>query len=118
MRHFARMTAALLGTTGVALAVGLTGAGTAGIAQAAPVPIGGVAPVPGVTSLSPQVCIIGLNCGCIRGRTCPGDRRRHAVRPPEARLDGAPVVASDAPAVAGDQEGAPGFTPAPVLASP
>ncbi len=111
MRHFGKMTAALLGTTGMALTVGFTGTGVAGIAQAAPIPVSGVAPLPGVTPASPQTCIIGLNCGCIRGRTCPGDRRKHAVRPPEARLDGAP-------AIAGDQEGVPGFTPAPVLASP
>lgn len=111
MRRFGRMTAALLSTAGAALVVGFTGAGAAGIAQAAPVPVSGMAPLPGVTSVSPQVCIIGLNCGCIRGRTCPGDRRRQAVRPPEARLDGVPAITSD-------QEGAPGFTPAPVLASP
>lgn len=111
MRRFGRMTAALLSTAGAALVVGFTGAGAAGIAQAAPVPVSGVGPLPGVTPVSPQACIIGLNCGCIRGRTCPGDRRKHAVRPPEARLDGAPAIASD-------QEGAPGFTPAPVLASP
>lgn len=110
MRRFGRMTAALLSTTGAVLVVGFGGAGAAGIAQAAPV-VSGVAPLPGVTSVSPQACIIGLNCGCIRGRTCPGDRRKHAVRPPEARLDGVPAIASD-------QEGTPGFTPAPVLASP
>lgn len=111
MRHFVRMSATLLSTAGAALVVGLAGAGTAGIAQAAPISMGGGTPVPGVTPANPQACIIGLNCGCIRGRTCPGDRRRHAVRPPEARLDGAPAIASD-------QEGAPGFIPAPVLASP
>lgn len=110
MRHFGRMMAAMLGTTGVALAVGITGLSTAGIAEAAPLP-GGVASVPGVTPVNPQTCIIGLNCGCIRGRTCPGDRRRHAVRPPEARLDGAP-------AGLGDQEGAPALMPEPVSALP
>lgn len=111
MRRFGRMTAALLSAAGAALVVGFAGVGVTGIAQAAPAPVSGVAPLPGVTPASPQTCIIGLNCGCIRGRTCPGDRRRHAVRPPEARLDGAPAIVSD-------QEGAPGFTPAPVLASP
>lgn len=111
MRRFGRMAATLLGAAGAALVVGFTGAGVTGIAQASPAPISGVAPPSGVTAACPQACIIGLNCGCIRGRTCPGDRRKHAVRPPEARLDGAP-------AIAGDQEGAPGLIPAPVLASP
>ncbi len=113
MTQFGRMTAALLGTVGVALTVQLTGAEMAGIAAAAPVPVGGVASAPGVAPVKPEACIIGLNCGCIRGRTCPGDRRRNAVRPPEVRLDGAPVVAGD------PQEGAPNFvTPPPVSALP
>lgn len=113
MTQFGRMTAALLGTVGVALTVQLTGAEMAGIAAAAPVPVGGVASAPGVAPVKPEACIIGLNCGCIRGRTCPGDRRRNAVRPPEVRLDGAPVIAGD------PQEGAPNLvTPPPVSALP
>lgn len=101
MRHFRRMTAALLGSAGVALMIQLAGADMVGAAVAAPVPNSGFPPVPGASPADPNACIIGLNCGCIRGRTCPGDRRRNAVRPPEVRLDGAPVIAGD------PQEGAP-----------
>lgn len=115
MKHYGKPMRALLAAAGVAAAVGLSGTGIlpAGTAVAAPISAGGAAPAPAVTPASPQTCIIGLNCGCIRHRTCPGDRRRSpAARPPEVQIDGG------GPAIANNQQVGPGLTPAPVLASP
>lgn len=94
MKHFGRMLPALFG--GIAFAVGLssTGALPAGV-------IGAITPAsavasPSATPAGSEACIIGLNCGCIRYRTCPGDRRRPPARAPEPQLGGgAPVVTSE-----------------------
>lgn len=111
MRRYGRMTPALLGAAGAALAVGLSGAGPlpAGMTAAATAVTAAshVVSAPVAAPASPHACIIGLNCGCIRHRTCPGDRQRTPVRPPEVRLD------QDVPVAAGEQGVAPAVIPAP-----
>lgn len=102
MRLCSTMTCARLGAVGVALAVGLSGApafltGPASAATASP---GRVVSAPSAGPVGPEACIIGLNCGCIRYRTCPGHRRPPA-RTPEPQMDG------KAPAVTRDQGAAP-----------
>lgn len=113
MKNYRRMAAGRVGTAGVVLAIGLGGAGTllAGTA-AATTPATYVVPAPSAGPVSSQGCIIGLNCGCIRYRTCPGDRRRPSVRTPEPQLEG------DVPAVSSDQGLATDLTRTPAWASP
>ena len=113
MRHFGGMAPGLFGAAAVVLAVGLGGAGTlpVGTTAATITPVSHVVSAPSVAPVGSQSCIIGLNCGCIRYRTCPGDRRRPA-RTPEPQLEG------DGPPAAGDHGVAPVLTRTPVWASP
>ena len=110
MKHFGRMASAGL-AVGAVLAVGLGGFGPlpAGITEVT-APVSQVLSAPG-----PQACIVGLNCGCIRYRTCPGHRRPPA-RVPETRIDGElPSVSSE---LGSDPAVAPaGVTQTPVWAS-
>ena len=106
MKHFGRVTSAGF-AVGAVVAVGFGGFGPlpAGIAEVT-APVTRVLSAPG-----PQTCIVGLNCGCIRYRTCPGHRRPPA-RAPEAQMD------RDLPAVGRDLSGDPGAAPAAVTPPP
>lgn len=113
MKNYGRIAAGRFGAAGVVLVIGLSGAGTllAGTA-AATTPATYVVAAPSAGPASSQGCIIGLNCGCIRYRTCPGDRRRPSVRTPEPQLE------ADIPAASSDQGLATDLTRTPVWASP
>lgn len=112
-RHNGRLAQALFGAAGVVLAVGLGGAGILPVGTAAAAPVSQVVSAPSAAPIGSEACIIGLNCGCIRYRTCPGDRRRAPVRTPEPQQEG------DAPGVAGDHGVAPVvLTRTPVWVSP
>jgi hypothetical protein len=65
---------------------GLTGGG------ALPVVPAKLAPLP-----DPGGCIIGLNCGCIRGLTCPGTVPHHHPAPDNGDPSGAPAVPGPGP---------------------
>lgn len=113
MKHHGRTAPALFGAASVALAVGLSGAGAllAGMTATAITPASYVASAPSVAPVGSQGCIIGLNCGCIRHRTCPGDRRPR-VRTPEPQLE------RDIPIASSDQGVAADLTRTPAWASP
>jgi hypothetical protein len=96
MRRCARMLPALFGGAGIAVAVGVSGVGALPVGITGSITPASVVAPPSAAPVGSQACIIGLNCGCIRYRTCPGDRRRPPVRAPEPQLGGeVPVVTSE-----------------------
>lgn len=112
MKHCGRVMPASFGVAGVVLAAGLSGVGAVPVGMTvATTPVSSVVPAPSAVSGGPQACIIGLNCGCIRYRTCPGHRRPPA-RVPEPQMDG------EVPARTGEHGVAPAaVTRIPVWAS-
>lgn len=113
MKHFGRMLPALFGGAGIALAVGLSGTGALPAGVIGAITPASVVAAPSAAPVGSQACIIGLNCGCIRYRTCPGDRRRPPARAPEPQLGG------DVPAVTSEHGLAPAaLTRTPAWASP
>lgn len=111
MKRFGRMLPALFG--GIAVAVGLSGTGALPAGVIGSITRAGAVASPIAAAVGSEACIIGLNCGCIRYRTCPGDRRRPPARTPEPQLGG------DVPVVTSEHGAAPAaFTRTPAWASP
>lgn len=112
MKHYGNMLPALFGAAGVALAVGLGGVGALPDGTVVTTQASDALPAGGAALGSPQACIVGLNCGCIPFRTCPGQRHRPRVHVPAPQMEG------DAPALTSEHGVAPAaVTRIPVWAS-